>query len=226
MASRAEYGGGPGSPELSASLRGLQLGLRPEVPPLPDASRPEILRGDLPPGLRERLRAAPAGEVRSAAVVVAMRETEEGTQVLFTRRTDHLTVHAGQVSFPGGGSEAGDEGPVHTAFREAHEEVGLAADAARVLGFLDVYLTITGYAVTPVVCAVDADFRPVLDPFEVAAVFEVPLAYLLDPANHEYVTRELEGIEVGYWRIRWEDQVIWGATAGMLRDLYERVRGD
>lgn len=187
-----------------------------------DATPEVVVGGDLPAALRARM----PERVRPAAVAVPLIQRASGTTVLFTRRTDHLHEHAGQVSFPGGRMDRSDEGAVATALRESHEEVGLAPERVEVIGFLDLYLTITGYAVTPVVCSVDGDYEPRPEPFEVADVFEVPLSFLMDAQNHIQERRRFEGSEVSYWRIPWEGFEIWGATAGMLRDLYSRLRED
>src|SRR6266545_6615128 len=124
-------------------------------------------------------------EIRPAAVLVPVVRREGGLTVLFTRRTAHLNDHAGQISFPGGRSEPGDTGAAETALREAAEEIGLAAAQVEVLGKLQEYVTVTGYRVTPVVGLVTPPLELRLDEFEVAEVFEVPLEFLLDPANHQ-----------------------------------------
>jgi len=165
-------------------------------------------------------------KLREAAVLVPLVQREAGLTVLLTQRNASLSQHAGQVSFPGGGREAFDRDMVDTALRETMEEVGISADHIEVVGRLPDYITGTGFHVSPIVGLLMSDFALQPDPSEVAEVFEVPLAFLMDPANHE--VREL----------RWEDRVrrfyamqyersedgghhfIWGATAGMLRNLY------
>jgi 8-oxo-dGTP pyrophosphatase MutT (NUDIX family) len=144
---------------------------------------------------------------------------------LFTQRTAHLANHAGQVSFPGGQIEAGDKGPAATALRETEEEIGLERRAVRLIGHLDTYVTRTGFIITPVVGIVSPPFRIVPDPFEVAEVFEVPLSFLLDPRNHERCTACFEGAERRFYAIRYGRHFIWGATAGMLINLYDIVVG-
>lgn len=146
--------------------------------------------------------------------------------MLFTRRTERLHDHAGQVSFPGGGREDADRDPVDTALRETEEEVGLDRRRVEVVGFLDGYLTITGYAVTPVVGIVTPGFDLRPDPLEVAEVFEAPLAFLADPGNRELREREFGGRKLGYYLFNYGDQVIWGATAAMLVAFLDRLSGE
>jgi len=181
----------------------------------------ERVRGDhdMNPGLE------PRKPLVSAAVLVPLLQRPAGLTVLLTRRTAHLHDHAGQVSFPGGRLEPGDNDAVHAALRESEEEVGLTADAVEVIGRLDTYQTRTGYEVTPVVGLVvpPAMFRP--DPFEVAEVFEVPLAFILDPANHERRSRADGEVVRHFWVLPYKDYFIWGATAGMLVNLYEVLTG-
>jgi 8-oxo-dGTP pyrophosphatase MutT (NUDIX family) len=164
-------------------------------------------------------------EIRPAAVLVPLVRRESGLTVLFTRRTAHLNDHAGQISFPGGRSEPGDAGASETALRETAEEIGLAAARVEVLGELHRYVTVTGYRVTPVVGLVTPplDLRP--DDFEVAEVFEVPLEFLLDPANHQRNSVVYEGRKRHYYAIPYQQYYIWGATAGMLMNLLSFLKG-
>jgi 8-oxo-dGTP pyrophosphatase MutT (NUDIX family) len=164
-------------------------------------------------------------EIRPAAVLVPVVRRENGLTVLFTRRTAHLNDHAGQISFPGGRCEPGDASPAETALREAAEEIGLAASRVEVLGELHKYVTVTGYRVTPVVGLVTPplDLRP--DDFEVAEVFEVPLEFLLDPANHQRNSVVHQGSERRYYAIPYRHYYIWGATAGMLMNLDSFLKG-
>ena len=143
--------------------------------------------------------------------------------VLFTQRTTHLRAHSGQVSFPGGRAEPEDPTPEFTALRETHEEIGLPPERVEVLARMPEYLTRTGYRVTPVVGLVLPPFELVPDSREVDSVFEVPLAFLLDPANHRRETRELAGKAVGFWVLQYGERRIWGATAGMLMNLYRML---
>jgi 8-oxo-dGTP pyrophosphatase MutT (NUDIX family) len=139
-------------------------------------------------------------------------------------RTDHLSSHAGQVSFPGGRSEPFDGSPVATALRETEEEVGLAREHIEVLGCLPDYLTGTGYQVTPVVGLVTPPFELRADPSEVAEIFEVPLAFLMDGLNHQRLSVELPGGRRSFYAMPYERFYIWGATAGMLRNLFHLLR--
>ena len=157
---------------------------------------------------------------RAAAVLVPVVARHELT-VLLTERTAHLATHAGQIAFPGGKVETDDPDPVHTALREAEEEIGLSRDLVETLGFLDGYRTGTGFLVTPVVALVRPDFSLTLEPGEVASAFEVPLAFLMDPANHKRHSREWRGRQRHYYAMPFGDRYIWGATAGMLKNLQE-----
>jgi 8-oxo-dGTP pyrophosphatase MutT (NUDIX family) len=166
--------------------------------------------------------AAPATSDRdltSAAVLIPIVLRDSGLTVLLTQRTAHLRDHAGQVSFPGGRCEPGDASPTATALREAEEEVGLAAAQVEVLGMLPEYITGTGFAVTPVVALVHPPLDLKLDDFEVADVFEPPLAFLLDPANWSRQRLQYRGEWREYWAMPWQGRYIWGATAGMLVGL-------
>lgn len=158
-----------------------------------------------------------------AAVLFPIILRDGGQTVLLTQRTAHLRDHAGQISFPGGRVEAEDISPSHTALRETEEEIGLPRERIEILGFLPEYRTGTGFRVTPVVALVlpPFDLRP--DPFEVAEVFEVPLAFLLDPANHQQHSLHYRGALRNYFAMPYGDYFIWGATAGMIRSLSERL---
>ena len=158
----------------------------------------------------------------AAAVLIPLIAHGELT-VLFTQRTTHLKSHAGQVSFPGGRAEPGDASAEFTALREAGEEIGLAAERIEILARLPDYRTRTGYRVTPVIGLVAPPLELVPDPREVAEVFEVPLAFLLDPRNRQRRTREFQGQQVGYYVFEYQDRVIWGATAGMLVNLHKML---
>lgn len=145
-------------------------------------------------------------------------------RVLLTKRADTLRRHAGQIAFPGGRVDPGDASLAATALREAHEEVGLSPQQVRIIGAWDGYETITGFAVTPFVGVLDADFAPTLHPGEVADVFEADLAHVLHPDNIAVRQVKRAGQTRRYFEIRWDDRVIWGATAGMLKALSDRVR--
>lgn len=161
-----------------------------------------------------------------AAVLVPVVARPEGLTVLFTQRTAHLNDHAGQVSFPGGRCESGDDSPVFTALRETEEEIGLDRARIEVVGILPEYRTGTGFSVVPVVGLVHPPFELSLDSFEVAEVFETPLSFLLDPANHQRHSMEIGGVLRHYYAMPYEGYFIWGATAGMLVSLHRQLYGD
>lgn len=172
------------------------------------------------------LRRIRLGRIVPAAVLVPLLDRPDGLSVLLTRRADHLTHHAGQISFPGGRLEPTDESAAHGALRESEEEIGLPASHVEIVGYLDNYITITGYSVTPVVGIVRPDFDMRIDQTEVAEAFEVPLAYLLDPAKVRRRDKKLFGIHVAYYEIPYRDYNIWGATAGMLVSLRMALTGE
>jgi 8-oxo-dGTP pyrophosphatase MutT (NUDIX family) len=154
--------------------------------------------------------------LRPAAVLLLVVNHHEAPTVVFTQRTAHLADHAGQISFPGGRCDADDCTPERTALREAEEEVGIAAERIELLGRLPEYRTSTGFAVTPVVGWAEPPLDYRLDPHEVADVFEVPLAFLLDERNHRYESAFFKGRMRHYWAMPYGERFIWGATAGML----------
>lgn len=164
----------------------------------------------------ERQHMLASAETKPAAVLLLVVNHPADPAVVFTQRTAHLADHAGQISFPGGRSDDGDESPERTALREAEEEIGVSPDRVDILGRLPEYHTGTGYRVTPIVGWAEPPlaYRP--DPHEVADVFEVPLAFLLDVANHRYETAFYKGRLRKYWAMPYGDRFIWGATAGML----------
>ena len=164
-----------------------------------------------------------------ASVLVPLVARADGVQVLLTRRTDHLRDHAGQVSFPGGRAEPHDASAAATALREADEEVGLPPERVDVIGQMPTYTTVTNFVVTPVVALVEPPFVLTLDSFEVAEAFEVPLAFLMNPANHQRHVFEFDGGQRQFLSMPWRgvaadgsvrEYFIWGATAAMLRNLY------
>jgi len=173
---------------------------------------------DLNPDLR------PTHRLTSAAVVVPIVPRPAGMTILLTQRTEHLNDHAGQISFPGGRIEQDDADAASAAIREMQEEVGIPPDCVDVVGELDLYVTRTGFQVTPVVAFVNPPFDVKPDPFEVAEVFELPLSHLLDPGNVERHSREFEGRVRYFYAIPYREHYIWGATAGMLVNLAQVLR--
>jgi len=210
------------------------LGVDDHLPPI-EGSRLSIA------ALRERFVAPPAWtpEIKTerrfvdrepvhASVLVPLVQRNPVT-VLLTQRTDHLTHHPGQISFPGGRAEPDDTDAAATALREAHEEIGIEASQVEVLGAMPTYTTGTGFIVTPVVGLVRPEIVLRVDPFEVAAVFEVPLTFLMDPSNHRRHAIEVAGVRREFLSMPWHGAdehgrarrfFIWGATAAMLRNLY------
>ena len=170
---------------------------------------------------------SPVGEIalRAASVLIPVIERDSGLTVLFTRRTDHLQTHAGQISFPGGGAEPADASPIATALRETEEEIGLHPRHVEILGSLDEHPTVTGYRVTPVVGLVLPPFDLRLDEFEVAEIFEVPLAFLLDPVNYRRDSMIREGHPREFDAVPYGPYYIWGATAAMLLQLHAYLSG-
>ncbi len=175
---------------------------------------------DLNPGMTP-----PSAALRPAAVLVPLVDRAGGMTVLLTRRTAHLSAHAGQISFPGGRIEADDADAIAAALRETEEEVGLQRDHITVISRLDTYVTGTGFEITPIVGIVRLPFRLAIDPFEVAEAFEVPLDFVLDPANHHRTERVVDGRRRVFFVLPYEGRNIWGATAGMLVNLAEVLAG-
>ena len=165
----------------------------------------------------------PAAALRPAAVLVALIERADGPRVLLTRHTEALRHHAGQISFPGGSIDPGDADPVAAALREADEEVGLASALSRPLGYLDPFVTITGFHVFPVVATVSRAYVPRLDPSEVAEAIEVPLGFLLDPGNVHELELDWQGRRRRLLEYRYQGHRIWGATAAMLVNFRLRL---
>jgi 8-oxo-dGTP pyrophosphatase MutT (NUDIX family) len=162
-------------------------------------------------------------ELRPAAVLLLVVNHASGPTVVFTQRTAHLADHAGQISFPGGRCDAEDCTPERTALREAEEEIGISPARIEILGRLPEYRTVTGFTVTPIVGWTEPplEFRP--DPQEVEAVFEVPLAFLLDANNHRHESALFKGRMRKYWAVPYGERFIWGATAGMLVTFHRIV---
>jgi 8-oxo-dGTP pyrophosphatase MutT (NUDIX family) len=212
--------GGPGHEFFDRARQRLSL----EVPAaLSDPTAPAI-RGDLDldPAVWER-----AGVVasRPAAVLVPVVDRPEPS-VILTLRTADLPSHAGQIAFPGGKIDPHDKSPVGAALREAQEEIGLAPGLVEPLGYLDLYLTFSGFRILPTVARVAPAYALSLNPSEVSEAFEVPLAFLMGPENHRRHSRDWKGIARQYYAMSYEDRYIWGVTAGILRNLYERIYGE
>jgi 8-oxo-dGTP pyrophosphatase MutT (NUDIX family) len=182
----------------------------------------EAKRGDLDldPIMWER---AGVQATRPAAVLIPVVDRAE-PQVLLTQRTE-LPSHPGQIAFPGGKIEPSDATPAAAALREADEEIGLKRALIEPIGYLDLYLTFSGFRILPTVARVSPDYTLALNAGEVADAFEVPLAFLMEPANHQRKTRDWKGIERGYYAMPFGERYIWGVTAGILRNLYERIYG-
>ena len=174
---------------------------------------------DLDPSLWER---AGVKATRPAAVLVGIVDRPQPT-VLLTLRTADLESHAGQIAFPGGKIEASDASPAAAALREAQEEIGLERGLVDPIGHLDLYLTFSGFRILPTVARIDPDHKLTLNRSEVAEAFEVPLAFLMDAHNHALHSRDWKGVIRRYYAMPFGERYIWGVTAGILRNLYERV---
>jgi 8-oxo-dGTP pyrophosphatase MutT (NUDIX family) len=195
------------------------------------------LRFDVPAGLTDASAVPASGDrgtdqmlqilahelpIRPAAVLIAVVDHAQPT-VLLTQRSAHLNDHAGQISFPGGKIDPTDASPLDAALREAGEEIGLGREFIDPIGYLDLYGTSFGFRILPTVARVRPGFKLRINQAEVDDVFEVPLAFLMDPANHQVHSKEFRGIERSYYAMPFADRYIWGATAGILRVLYERI---
>lgn len=173
-----------------------------------------------PEGMFEKI----AATLRPAGVLIPVRQHAAGLSVLLTQRSADLTHHAGQVSFPGGSMEEGDDDIEVTALRETREEIGVAPADIAIIGYLETMPTVTGYAVTPVVGLMDGGIELELDRTEVEYAFEVPLSFLTDPANHTPVQREWQGLTFSMVEFHYEGQRIWGATAQMLLRFIKLIK--
>jgi 8-oxo-dGTP pyrophosphatase MutT (NUDIX family) len=195
------------------------------------------LRFDVPPGLddasiipisgdpgNDRMLQIIAQErpIRPAAVLIPIVDHAEPT-VLLTQRAAHLNDHAGQISFPGGKIDATDASPLDAALREAWEEIGLTREFIDPIGYLDLYATGFGFRILPTLARIKPGFELRINETEVDDAFEVPLAFLMNPANHQLHAKEFRGMERHYYAMPFAERYIWGATAGILRVLYERI---
>jgi 8-oxo-dGTP pyrophosphatase MutT (NUDIX family) len=195
------------------------------------------LRFDVPAGLADASVVPPSGDpgtdrmlqiiareqpIRPAAVLIPVVDHPQPT-VLLTQRAAHLNDHAGQISFPGGKIDTTDASPLDAALREAEEEIGLSREFIDPIGYLDLYGTAFGFRILPTVARVRPGFNLRINHSEVDDAFEVPLAFLMDPQNHQVHSKEFRGMERSYYAMPFEQRYIWGATAGILRVLYERI---
>jgi 8-oxo-dGTP pyrophosphatase MutT (NUDIX family) len=195
-----------------------------DVPPaLTDLALTDFPRGDLDrdPAVWDE---AGVKATRPAAVLVGVVDHPEPS-VLLTMRTSDLPNHAGQIAFPGGKIETADASPLAAALREAHEEIGLDGALIEPIGYLDLYLTFTGFRILPVVARVTPNFALEINASEVADAFEVPLAFVMDKANHARKSRDWKGVTRHYYEMPFGERYIWGVTAGILRNLYEKIYG-
>ncbi len=173
--------------------------------------------------MNERARMIPEGVVpKPAAVLVPIVKRADGPTVLLTQRHSGLAKHAGQIAFPGGRMDAG-ESVVETALRETEEETGLLRSFVKPIGYLDGFLTVTQYLVTPVVALVEEGFQLAPQPSEVDDIFEVPLGFLMDPANRQTQSRDWKGMTRHFYVYPFGERYIWGATAGMIKNLHDRL---
>jgi 8-oxo-dGTP pyrophosphatase MutT (NUDIX family) len=189
---------------------------------LTDPAQPAA-RGDLDldPALWERAGVSMQA-TRPAAVLVPVIDRAEPA-VLLTQRNANLASHAGQIAFPGGKIEPGDSSPVAAALREAEEEIGLDSRLVDPIGHLDLYLTMSGFRILPTVARVDPGYRLTLNRSEVEEAFEVPLGFVMDAQNHALHSRDWKGVVRRYYAMAFPQHYIWGVTAGILRNLYERI---
>ena len=167
---------------------------------------------------------APKNRVlRPAAVLCALAPRPDGFSVILTRRSDQLKTHSGQVAFPGGKIDSTDPSPMAAALREAEEEIGLTPDQVEVIGAIERYETGTGFSITPFIAVCHPAFKPIAEEGEVAEVFETPLDFLMNPRNRERRSVEFQGQLRHYYAYDWDGRLIWGATAGMLKALNDRI---
>jgi 8-oxo-dGTP pyrophosphatase MutT (NUDIX family) len=203
------------SPAAFFALAGTRLSRAPA--PAGDPARGDDI---LNPGFHAEERS-----FTDAAVLVPIVARHPEASVILTLRTPHLSAHAGQIAFPGGKIDPEDAGPAEAAIREAGEEIGLAPESIEPIGYLDPYLTGTGFRIVPVVAKIAPSHRLAINPKEVDSAFEVPLGFLMDPSNHRQGSREFMGTRRYFYEMPFGERYIWGITAGIIRGLYERVFG-
>jgi 8-oxo-dGTP pyrophosphatase MutT (NUDIX family) len=216
------------SPAIISATPTLDL-LRDRLQPVPPLTAVPRNAAEAPKGdfqLNPNFAPIRPGPLKPAAVLVPVVAYGSGERVILTQRTAHLSNHAGQISFPGGRIDPEDPDVVATALRETEEEIGLDRTHVSILGALDAYVTGTGFAVIPVVGLVKPGFRLSVHQHEVAEVFEVPFGFLMDPRNHQRHKGVFNGVERQWWAMVYGDKYIWGATAGMLRNLHDLLHGE
>jgi 8-oxo-dGTP pyrophosphatase MutT (NUDIX family) len=211
----------PFSPEGLAARALARLSL--DVPP--EAFAPAHVPPDGDHRLAPSLAPTPETVHKPAAVLVPVVAHPGAAGVLLTRRSSHLRDHSGQIAFPGGKMDRDDASPLETALREAEEEIGLRRADIRPLGYLSPYQSSSGYRILPLVALVPPGLALEPNPHEVDAVFEVPLAFLMDEANHQRHAREWKGALRHYYAMPYGEHYVWGVTAGILRNMFERLYG-
>lgn len=162
-------------------------------------------------------------ELKQAAVLVSVVERAGRPHMVMTQRTLSLRSHSGQVAFPGGKIDSGDGSPQAAALREAYEEIGVPPQAFEILGRMPDYITATGYVIAPVLAVAEPGIQYRVNPAEVAAAFEVPLDFLMDPRNHRQESGVWRGVDIRYWSMPYGNRYIWGVTARIIRSIYERL---
>ncbi len=194
---------------------------REVTPALADLDAAVRIRGDLDLDPELWVKAGVKATKPAAVLVPVVARPEPA--VLLTLRSPDLSSHSGQIAFPGGKIDPSDKSPQAAALREAQEEIGLDEKFIDPIGYLDLYLTFSGFRILPLVARVNPDYRLTINPGEVADAFEVPLEFLMHPGNHQRHKRNWKGIEREYYAMPFNDRYIWGVTAGILRNLYERI---